>query len=487
MSKEIRNLEPKALWNYFADLNEIPRPSKREHRAIEFAKNFGHSLGLETIVDEIGNVIIKKPATPRMENRTPVILQGHLDMVPQKNSDSDHDFDKDGIDMYIDGDWVKARGTTLGADNGIGVSAAMAVLASKDIAHPPLEVLLTMDEETGMTGAMELKPGLLDGKILLNLDSEDDDEMTIGCAGGIDIVVKGSYLEDNIGEDDIAFKIFVSGLTGGHSGMDINLYRGNANKIMNRILWHINREFNIGVSKIDGGSLRNAIPRESVSIVTIEKTKGDDLERLVKKLIPDILNEFKTTDPELKIDLSLIDVPEFVINGETLDTLLNSIYSCWNGVYRMSPDVEGLTQTSNNLARVKVGKGDIIIENLSRSSIESEKMDLAHTIESTFLLAGYSVSLEGGYPGWQPDVTAAINNVMKDIYKKNFGEEPHITACHAGLECGLIKEKYPDCDMISFGPNIRGPHSPDEKVQISSVQKFWKLLVDTLANIPLAK
>jgi len=486
MSKEIRNLEPKALWNHFADLNEIPRPSKREQRAIEFAKNFGLSLGLETIVDEIGNVIIKKPATAGMENRTPIIIQGHLDMVPQKNSDSNHDFDKDPIDMYIDGDWVKARGTTLGADNGIGVSAGMAVLASRDIAHPPLEVLLTMDEETGMTGAMELKSGLLNGKIMLNLDSEDDDEMTIGCAGGIDIVVDGTYLEDNVNDDEISFKIFVSGLTGGHSGMDINIYRGNANKIMNRILWNCNSKFGIGISKIDGGSLRNAIPRESFSIITVDKSKGDDIERLIKEIIPSILNEFKTTDPELKIELSLNDIPSFVMRGDEVNKLLNTIYSCWNGVYRMSPNVKGLTQTSNNLARVKVGKGDIRIENLSRSSIESEKMDLAYTIKSVFLLADYSVSLEGGYPGWEPDVTASINSVMKDIYKKNFGEEPHITACHAGLECGLIKEKYPDCDMISFGPNIRGPHSPDEKVQISSVQKFWNLLVDTLANIPVA-
>ncbi len=487
MSKEIRNLEPKVLWNNFADLNEIPRPSKREHRAIEFAKNFGHSLGLETIVDEIGNVIIKKPATPGMEDRTPVILQGHLDMVPQKNSDSTHDFDKDGIDMYIDGDWVKARGTTLGADNGIGVAAGMSVLMSKDIAHPPLEVLLTMDEETGMTGAMQLKPGLLNGKIMLNLDSEDDDEMTIGCAGGIDIVVDSTYLEDNIEENEIGFELFVSGLTGGHSGMDINLYRGNANKIINRILWQCNNEFGIGISSIDGGSLRNAIPRESKAIISVIKSKADDLERLVKALIPQILNEFKTTDPDLKIDLSLIDLEGYVMRGEAVTNLLNSIYSCWNGVYRMSPDVKGLTQTSNNLARVKIGGGEIRIENLSRSSIESEKLDLAYTIKSTFLLAGYSVSLEGGYPGWQPDVNASINKVMKEIYKNNFGEDPHITACHAGLECGLIKEKYPDCDMISFGPNIRGPHSPDEKVQISSVQKFWKLLKDTLANIPVYK
>ena len=484
MNEDIRNLEPKRLWNIFTDLNAIPRPSKRERKAIEFVKEFGEKLGLETIVDEVGNVIIKKPATPGMENKTPVILQGHVDMVPQKNSDVDHDFDKDGIKMIVDGDWVTADGTTLGADNGIGVSAILAILASDDIPHPPLEGLFTMDEETGMTGAQELKPGLLDGKILLNLDSEDDDEMTIGCAGGIDILVSGTYLEDNVDDDDIAFEVFVSGLTGGHSGMDIHLYRGNANKIMNRILWRLFKDYNIGINSIDGGGLRNAIPRESKAIITVTKELGDDVERKVRELRDELYNEYKTTDPELNIDIILTDIPKFNMKGDAVYSLLNSVYSCWNGVYRMSPDVPGLTQTSNNLARVLVKEGDIKIENLTRSSVESEKMDLANTIKSAFKLAGYNVKFEGGYPGWQPDVNASINKVMKDIYKKNFGEEPHITACHAGLECGLIKEKYPDTEMISFGPNIRGPHSPDEKVQISSVQKFWKLLLDTLKSIP---
>lgn len=486
MSKNIRNLEPKVLWNHFADLNTIPRPSKREHRAIEFVKNFGESLGLETLVDEIGNVIIKKPATPGMENRTTVILQGHLDMVPQKNSDVEFDFDKDPIKMVIDGDWVTADGTTLGADNGIGVSASMAILSSKDIPHPPIEALFTMDEETGMTGAQELKSGLLEGKILLNLDSEDDDEMTIGCAGGIDIIVTSTYKEDIVDSNEVGFKLFISGLTGGHSGMDIYLYRGNANKLMNRILWKCYKKFDIGIHKIDGGGLRNAIPRESYSIITVNKDKAEDLKILIESIIHEIKNEYKTTDPNISIDLSVVDKPDMVINREYVSNILNSIYSCWNGVYRMSPDVEGLTQTSNNLARVLIQNGNIKIENLTRSSIESEKMDLAYAIESSFSKKGFNVVFEGGYPGWEPDVNASINKIMKNIYTKNFGEEPHIVACHAGLECGLIKEKYPDTDMISFGPNIRGPHSPDEKVQISSVQKFWILLKDTLANIPEA-
>jgi dipeptidase D len=357
-------------------------------------------------------------------------------------------------------------------------------LASDDIPHPPLEGLFTMDEETGMTGAQELKPGLLDGKILLNLDSEDDDEMTIGCAGGIDIVVSSTYQEDNVEEEDIAFEIFVSGLTGGHSGMDIHLYRGNANKIMNRILWRLFKDYNIGIHSIDGGGLRNAIPRESKSIITVDKKLGDDVERKIRELRDEIYNEYKTTDPEINIDIIMVDAPKYMMKGKYVFDLLNSVYACWNGVYRMSPDVEGLTQTSNNLARIIVKNGELKIENLARSSVESEKMDLASTIRSAFSLAGYNIKFEGGYPGWQPDVKASINQVMKDIYKKNFGEEPNITACHAGLECGLIKEKYPNTEMISFGPNIRGPHSPDEKVQISSVQKFWKLLLDTLKSIP---
>ena len=483
MNEEIRKLEPKSLWNYFADLSEIPRPSKREGKAVEFIKNFGKRLGLETIVDDAGNVIIRKPATPGMEDRTPVILQGHLDMVPQKNSDVDHDFDKDPIKMKLEGDWVTAEGTTLGADNGIGVAAIMAILASKDIEHPPLEALFTIDEETGMTGAQMLKPGLLKGKILLNLDSEDDDEMTIGCAGGIDILVDSVYVEDNVEEDEIAFQVTVSGLSGGHSGMDIHLYRGNANKIMNRLLWNFNKDYHIGINYVDGGGLRNAIPRESKAVITVKKDKADDVEKMFRKMREEIYNEYRTTDPDINLDLLLVDVPEFVMRGTEVNTLLNAVYACWNGVYRMSPDVEGLTQTSNNLAKVLVKEGDIRIENLTRSSIESEKMDLANTIESAFDLAGYNVKLEGGYPGWKPDVKASINKIMKDIYYNNFGEVPKITACHAGLECGLIKEKYPDTDMISFGPNIRNPHSPDEKVQVSSVKKFWKLLIDTLKNI----
>ena len=484
MNNQIKTLEPKELWNYFTELNAIPRPSKREHRAIEFVKNFGLSLGLETIVDEIGNVIIKKKATAGMEDRVPVIMQAHLDMVAQKNSDVDFDFDKQGIEMMIEGDWVKAKGTTLGADNGIGVSAIMAVLASDKIIHPALEALFTMDEETGMTGAQELKSGMLNGKIMLNLDSEEDDEMTIGCAGGVDVLVEGKYKEKEMKGEIKSFQIFVSGLAGGHSGIDIHLYKGNANKIMNRVLLKLNNKIGIGVKYIEGGSLRNAIPRESKSVISIKSENESRMNELIEKLKKDILSEYKTKEPNLKIELIEIPAENMVFKGKKLDKTLNSIQAGWNGIFRMSPDVEGLTQTSTNMARIAIKEGKVSIENLTRSSVESEKFELARTLKSAFKLVGYKVKFEGSYPGWQPDVTAAINTSMKEVYKKNFGTDPKITACHAGLECGLIKKKYPDVDMISFGPNIRNPHSPDERVQISSVQKFWKLLIDTLGTIP---
>jgi dipeptidase D len=484
MNNQIKTLEPKELWNYFAELNSIPRPSKREHRAIEFAKNFGLSLGLETIVDEIGNVIIKKKATPGMEDRVPVIMQAHLDMVAQKNSDVDFDFDTQGIEMIIDGDWVKAKGTTLGADNGIGVSAIMAVFASDTIKHPDIEALFTMDEETGMTGAQELKAGLLNGKIMLNLDSEEDDEMTIGCAGGVDVLVEGNYKEKEMEGEIKSFEIFVSGLAGGHSGIDIHLYKGNANKIMNRILLRLSNKIGIGLKSVEGGSLRNAIPRESRSIISIKADKESKMFELIESEKSNIISEYKTKEANLKIEVKEVAVEKKVFKGKKLKKTLDAIQAGWNGVFRMSPDVEGLTQTSTNMARISIKDEKVSIENLTRSSIESEKFELARTLKSTFKLVGYKVKFEGSYPGWKPDVTAAINTSMKEVYKKNFGSEPHITACHAGLECGLIKEKYPDVDMISFGPNIRNPHSPDERVQISSVQKFWKLLIDTLGTIP---
>jgi dipeptidase D len=484
MSKEIRKLEPQVLWNHFADLNAIPRPSKREKKAIKFIQDFGLKLGLETIRDEVGNVIIKKPATKGMEDCIPVILQGHVDMVPQKNKDVDFDFDKQGINMYIDGDWVKAKGTTLGADNGIGVAAAMSVLSSDDIAHPPLEVLVTMDEETGMTGAMALKPGLMDGKIMLNLDSEDEKEITIGCAGGIDITINHTYKQKDSKANVVAYRLTVKGLVGGHSGMEIHLGRGNANKLMNRILWLAAKKFKLHISEIDGGSLRNAIPRESMAVFTVPEDKAKEFRTFVKEQKKLILAEYKSTDPDLAILLESCEKPLKVMRKGTQKKLLSSIYANPSGIYRMSPDVEDLVQTSNNLARVSVKKGKIEIQNLTRSAVDSEKMDMAFAIQSCYESMGAKITMDGAYPGWAPDPHALINTLMTDVYKDEFGFEPHIMACHAGLECGIIKENYQDVDMISFGPNIRGPHSPDERVQISSVGRFWGLLKNTLASIP---
>jgi dipeptidase D len=484
MSNEIRNLEPKALWNNFADLGAIPRPSKREEKAIQFVEDFGKKLGLETIRDEVGNVIIKKPATPGMEDAIPIILQGHVDMVPQKNKEVDFDFDTMGINMYVDGDWVKARGTTLGADNGIGVAAAMTVLAADDIPHPPLEALFTMDEETGMTGAMALKGGLLDGKIMLNLDSEDEDELTIGCAGGIDVTIKYDYEQVDAPSDMNTYQLVVKGLKGGHSGMEIHLGRGNANKIMNRLLWMAARKFGLRVHEIDGGGLRNAIPRESHAKVLVPGDQTEAFEAYIKAEGEVLKSEYKTTDPDFSLLLQGADAVDKLMDQIAQDLLLSAVYANHSGIYRMSPDVDDLVQTSNNLARVYVSGGKVEIQNLTRGAVDSEKMDMAYAIEACYAATGANITMDGAYPGWAPDPHALINGLMTEVYKNEFGKEPHILACHAGLECGIIKETYRDVDMISFGPNIRGPHSPDERVQISSVQRFWGLLKNTLASMP---
>jgi dipeptidase D len=484
MSNEIRNLEPKALWNHFADLAAIPRPSKREERAVQFVEDFGKRLGLETLRDEVGNVIIRKPATPGMEDRIPVILQGHVDMVPQKNNDVDFDFDTMGIQMFVDGDWVKARGTTLGADNGIGVAAAMAILSAGDIPHPPIEALFTMDEETGMTGASVLKPGLLKGKIMLNLDSEDENELTIGCAGGIDVTITHSYEEESAGRELKAYLLTVKGLKGGHSGMEIHLGRGNANKVMNRLLWKAMYEFGLRVASINGGGLRNAIPRESVALVVIPEESVQEFEQFIEIEAGILISEYNTTDPEMEISYEPADLPEKVMNMEDQELLLSAIYANQSGIYRMSPDVDGLVQTSNNLARVNIKDGEAEILNLTRSAVDSEKMDLAFAIEAAYRATGATVVMDGSYPGWAPDPNALITGLMAENFKKEFSKEAQVVACHAGLECGIIKESYPDVDMISFGPNIRGAHSPEERVQVSSVQRFFGLLKNTLGSMP---
>lgn len=486
MSTEVRNLEPKPLWNHFADLNEVPRPSKKEERVIQFAKAFGEKLGLDTHVDEAGNVIIRKPATPGMENRLPVVLQSHLDMVHQKNNDTQFDFSTEGIKMYVDKDWVRAKGTTLGADNGLGVASIMTILESDDIPHPPLEALFTIDEETGMTGAKALKGGVLNGKILLNLDTEDDDELTIGCAGGIDVTATAKLATESAPGSGKSYTLKVKGLKGGHSGMEIHLGRGNANKLMNRLLWQTTKEFGVSVASIDGGGLRNAIPRESTSIVTVDESNAADFEKAMQKWGKDIKAEYKTTDPDTQVVCESTDRPEMVLTKDAQQQLINAIYSCPNGIYRMSPDIDGLVQTSNNVAHVEVKDGNCSIQCLTRSSVETEKMDLAHAIQATFEQMGATVELAGDYPGWQPDPHASIVEIMENTYTDLFNEKPHVLACHAGLECGILGSHYPDMEMISFGPTIKGAHSPDERANIPSVKKFWKLLLETLEKIPAA-
>lgn len=484
MSELLLNLEPKEIWKNFKNLNAIPRPSKKEEKVVEFMRSFGTSLNLETLVDEVGNVIIRKPATKGMENSVPVILQSHLDMVAQKNNDVIFDFEKEGIKMKVDGDWVKAEGTTLGADNGIGVSSIMALLESKDIPHPDIEGLFTIDEETGMTGAIKLEAGVLKGKIMLNLDSERDDEMTIGCAGGVDVLASMNYKERDFNGDVSGCEINVKGLAGGHSGIDIHLYKANSNKLLIRIINKILESYKIGLNFFDGGGLRNAIPRESCCKIVFKEENQENIFNIIGNEIELIISEFISKEPNIHIDYKSCDAEKKCLKGKKLKKIMQAMQVCWNGVYRMSPDVEGLVQTSTNMARVLIKDGSAKIENLTRSSVESEKIHLAEVIRNSFELAGAKVVFLGSYPGWKPDVSAKINTTMTEVYLKNFGIVPHITACHAGLECGLIKEKYGDVDMISFGPNIFYPHSPDEKVQISSVQKFWKLLLDTLKNIP---
>lgn len=485
MSKDILNLEPKALWKNFYSLTQIPRPSKKEAKVQEFAVNFGKSLGLETIIDEVGNVIIRKPATAGMENRKGVILQGHLDMVPQKNSDKVHDFEKDPIDAVIDGEWVKAKGTTLGADNGMGVSAAMAILESKDIAHGPIEALFTCDEETGMTGAFGLKPGILKGDILMNLDSEDEGELYIGCAGGTNGNMKFTYSEVAPDKDVVAYKLSVTGLKGGHSGVDIHLGRGNSNKVLFRFMWHAARKHGLRLSSVDGGSLRNAIPRESFAIITIPKNMNDEFVKCLPGFTDTIRKELSAVEPDLKMEVAGVDVPKTMMDLQTQNHLLNAIYGCPNGVMRMSNEMQGLVETSTNLAIVKSENKTVRVHCLLRSSVDSAKQDLEHMMQSVFELAGAEVNFDGQYPGWKPNPSSPILKAMQSIYQKKYGNIPEIKAIHAGLECGLLGGVYPNLDMISFGPTIRYPHSPDEKVNIATVQKFWDFLVETLKQIPV--
>ena len=485
MNQDVAKLPPAVIWKRFEELNAVPRPSKKEERVIEFMKSFGEGLGLETIVDPVGNVIIRKPATAGMENRQGVILQAHLDMVHQKNADTKFDFETQGIESQIGDDgWVRANGTTLGADNGIGVASIMALLAADDVEHGPIEGLFTIDEETGMTGAFELQPGILTGTILLNTDTEDEGELCIGCAGGMNTNVSLAYTPTQI-ESGVALSISVTGLRGGHSGCEIHLGRGNANKIMNRLLWNTVQQFGLRIASIDGGSLRNAIPRESFATVVVDSDKADEFKLHVANLVSIIQTELIRTEPDLKVTIQAAEAPTEVMDSETQVKLTQSIYAAPCGVIRMSDEMPDLVETSTSLALVKVESGTAKIQFLTRSSVETARDDLANMIESTFRLAGAEVQHGERYPGWKPNADSKILDLMKQVYQDLFGVPPKVNAVHAGLECGIIGGVYPGLDMISFGPTIKNPHSPDEKCDIASVEKYWTYLLATLKQIPV--
>lgn len=484
MSGKLSSLNPNALWSIFEDFCNIPHPSKNEELIVKYVKNMGHELGLETIVDNIGNVLIRKPATPGYEDRLTVILQSHLDMVPQKNNDTQHDFEKDPINVYVDNGWVRARGTTLGADNGIGAAAALAILQNKDISHGPLECLFTVDEETGMTGAFALQKGLMKGDILINLDSEDEGELYIGCAGGIDTKVVFNYKTINVAGESQGYDIIVKGLKGGHSGLDIHLGRGNANKLLTRILWQANRNLSLQLASISGGNLRNAIPREAEAKVVVPMAHSQAFIRSADQLIQQIKKELQNTEPTLEIIIKPCTAPSEIIEPEITTRLLNSLYACPNGVIRVIDDMPDVVETSTNLSIVKSSDGIVEINSLQRSSSDSAKEDLCNMIRSVFELAGASVEHKGSYPGWKPNLDSNILKTMLKVFDNMYDKSPRIKVIHAGLECGIIGGIYPGLDMISIGPTIRHPHSPDEKVEIKSVGFFWDFLLETLKNIP---
>lgn len=481
----ISSLEPIALWSQFEKLNAVPRPSKKEERIRQFMVDFGQSLGLETVVDKIGNVIIKKPASAGMGNRKTVILQSHLDMVHQKNSDRLFDFETQGIEMIIDGDWVRANDTTLGADNGIGVAAIMAVLQATDIQHPAIEAFFTIDEETGMTGAMQMDGSMFNGQILLNLDTEDDDELSIGCAGGIDTNTSYTYQEMEVSTTNKKIEISIRGLLGGHSGMDIDKGRGNANKWMARMLWTLAQKMEIQLISFDGGSLRNAIPREATAVVSVSPENIHEFTNEMKGLIAVLNNEYQSIEPSIAIQTQEIQSDSKAVATSDFNKIIFVLCSVPNGVFRMSPDIEGLVEASSSLARVMISNGIFTTQSLQRSSVESTKTEIAMAVRCAFENAGCEVIQGGEYPGWKPNPNSAILSIMENLYTEMFNETPKVKACHAGLECGILGKHLPGVDMISFGPNIRAAHSPDEKVQISSVQKFWKYYLETLKQIPV--
>lgn len=482
MTSGLSMLEPAELWVAFEELNGVPRPSKREDLVQAFAVQVGESLGLPTSMDSVGNVRITKPASPGMEDAPTVVIQAHLDMVCQKNDGTDHDFNTQGIQMFVEDGWVKAKGTTLGADNGIGVAMAIATLRSNTMIHPAIEVLFTSDEETGMTGALGLQEGWIKGKYLLNIDTEDDRELTIGCAGGIDVTATSvlKYRKAPVLQP-MGYTLQIKGLTGGHSGMDIHLGRGNANLLMARMLRDLERESCILLSTMVGGNLRNAIPRECQATVILDASHAEVLQQAFGTLATAIKKEYLATDPQLEITLKDTGPSNVqVLDADIQTRLLAAISGCPAGILRMNPVVDGLVQTSNNVAKVQISEEGAQVLCLTRSSSETEKMDAAQRIAAVLGVAGLVTTFTGSYPGWDPAPGGQLAKFMRQTYVDLFKEEPHVNACHAGLECGIIGEKCPGMEMISFGPNIRGAHSPDERVEIASVQKTWKYYVEVL-------
>ena len=485
---ELSELKPESVFYYFSEICKVPRPSKKEEKIISYLENFAAEQKLEIKKDEAGNILIKKPATPGKENLKTVVLQSHVDMVCEKNNDVEHDFLTDPIETIIDGEWLKAKGTTLGADNGIGVVTELAILAANDIEHGPIECLFTIDEETGLTGAFALKEGFMSGDILLNLDSEDEGELFIGCAGGIDSVGEFHYREVPVPTGYFFFRVDVKGLKGGHSGGDIHLGRGNANKILNRFLSQTAKKYDMYICEVNGGNLRNAIPREAYAICAVPHDAKEPVRVDLNIFIADIENEFAVSEPDLKLTLQSETPRKMAIDQDTSSRLLKTLYAVPHGVYAMSQDIPGLVETSTNLASIKmIDSKKIKIETSQRSSILSARNDMANTVRAAFELGGARVSFGEGYPGWKPNPHSEILEIAVASYKRLFGVDAKVKAIHAGLECGLFLDKYPGLDMISFGPTLTGVHSPDERMHIPSVEKFWNHLLDVLANVPTKK
>lgn len=482
---EKNDLKPALVFHYFEEVCRVPRPSKKEEKIRAYLLEFARQHDLSVKVDEAGNVLMSKPATPGMEDRKAVILQSHMDMVCEKNKDTQHDFDTDPIETYVDGEWLRAKGTTLGADNGIGIATELAVLASDDIGHGPVQCLFTVDEETGLTGAFALKEGFMEGDILINLDSEDEGELFIGCAGGAGTTATFPCTMTAAPEGYFFFRVAVKGLTGGHSGDDINKNRANANKLLNRYLTSLMRKYDLRLCEIDGGNLHNAIPREAYAVCAVPMKDKEAVRVDLNIYLAEIENEYAVTEPNLRMELESETPCLKVMDVEQMKRFLLSIYAVHNGVYAMSQDIAGLVETSSNLASIKQEEGCIKVVTSQRSSILSSRVDMSQMVGAAFELGGATVETGDGYPGWKPNPSSEILRVAVESYKRLFGTEPKVKAIHAGLECGLFLEKYPSLDMVSFGPTLRGVHSPDERMLIPTVDKFWRHLLDVLAHVPV--